>query len=520
MMPVPLAQNLLKTALLGTERQTQPPTVAGDLAPYFAELYPNGQVPAGDAREAAFLGAWVLTQHYQAVGRLAGLVGSGSMDLPAADTQPLNALIPAAAELHLRRLLNDNALRPLLDEWLVTVAARGWQVPPLFVPALLELARQNKALRPLISAVVGARGQWLAQQNPAWQALLHLQATGEQLPEAVVWDEGNTAQRVDYLRLLRAQNAAQGLALLQTVWKQEAANVRQALLESLQTGLSAADEPWLESCLDDRSKGVGQLAARLLGGLPGSAFSQRQQDKLQQWLQLQSKGGLLNRLSGKQALRVNLPEVWDKQWARDGIEEKPPGGKGEKAWWLEQTMARVPPAFWVQHWPLDAEHILALAKGNDWEDSLLLGWRQALEQYPDHAWATAWLRQVGQGYPAFWNQLPATEAEQLLLEVLEAKRTADDLLIVDHLQHAWSADFSRQVLKLWGQRLGTGQRNLYALNALFRSAASRLDPGCLAHFERDLQTLLADDTQPLQRGLQDALFSLRFRADLRAALDN
>lgn len=509
-----LQQNLLKIALLGTERQTQPLQGNTHLQPLLNQLYPQGQVPTGDERETAFLGALALSRQYHATGCLPA---SFSGTLPVVDEKEDRACIPAAAGLHLRRILDDSKLRHLLPDWLAAVATARLRVPVDYLPALMEQARQNRALRSAISAVIGPRGHWLAAQNPAWQPLLAL-APVEAAADASIWEEGNPAQRADYLRQLRAREPAAARDLLAAVWKQEAATVRQELLATLHTGLSLDDEAWLESCLDDRSKGVRQQAAELLGGLPDSAFVQRHLERLIQWLRLEKSGGLLKKLTGQYSLQVDLPESWDKAWLRDGIEEKPSQGKGAKAWWLEQALSFIPPVYWSQHWQRTPVELLTLAAKSDWQAALLAGWETALLRYPDSAWAKVWLTRTDPRHSPLWQTLDATEAETAALGLLRQQDNLEILAVLTQLPHRWSRDFSLQVLELLPARFNRQQQHVYAAYGVCQHLAAHLDPDCTDDFARLLREPLQADDHPFHHILTETLFTLHFRVDMFVAL--
>lgn len=509
-----LQQNLLKIALLGTERQAQPLQGNAHLQALLNQLYPQGQVPVGDERETAFLGALALSRQYHAAGCLPATFNG---TLPEMDDQADRACIPVAARLHLRRILDDSKLRRMLPDWLAIVASARLRVPVDYLPALMEQAKQNRALRPAISAVIGQRGHWLAAQNPAWQPLLAL-TPSDAMAEASIWEEGNLTQRTDYLRQLRVREPAAARDLLATVWKQEAATVRQELLASLYTGLSCDDETWLESCLDDRSKGVRQQAAELLGGLPDSAFVQRHLERLKLWLRLEKPSGLLKKLTGQHSLHVDLPESWDKTWLRDGIEEKPPQGKGVKAWWLEQALSFIPPAYWTQLWQRTPAELLALAASSDWQATLLAGWEAALLRYPNSEWAKVWLTRTDPRHSPLWQTLDASEAETVALRLLQQQGNLEILDVLTQLPHRWSRVFSLQVLELLQGRFNRKQQHVYAVYGVCQHLAAHLDPDCAEDFARLLQEPLQADDHPFHQILTETLFTLRFRVDMFAAL--
>ncbi|HPE60167.1 MAG: hypothetical protein KDI15_10530 [Thiothrix sp.] len=516
-----LQQDLLRIALLGTERQHPPLQGDAALQPYLAQLYPAGQV-AAEAPEAAFLGVAALALQYQAAGRLPAQF-SGVLPTPDNQPEPGPSLIPAAAEMHLGRLLADSQLRPLLAGWLIQVAKQHRQVPVSFIPVLMEQARQSRDLRPAISAVLGPRGYWLTTQHEDWRNLVILPLDTLKVAdtadiEALVWEEGSPDQRCEYLQQIRSRSPAQALAQLQAVWKQEAAPVRLALLQALRTNLSPDDEPWLESCLDDRSKGVRQLAAELLGALPDSAFSQRMQTLLLGWLDVEVRPGLLSRLGGKKQLQVRLPETWDKTWLRDGIEEKPPRGQGAKAWWLEQALAFVPPWVWTQRWQLHPAELLVLVQDSDWKEALLGGLQAALLRYPDSTWAQLWLTRED-SHHSLWQVLSPAEAEATALTLLQQNSTLKQLDVLVRLSHPWSRGFSLKVLALLAVRLTRKHQQVYMAHAACRHLGYYFHPDCVDDFTRQLQEPLQLEEHAFHRLLNDTLFILRFRADMLAALE-
>jgi len=101
-----------------------------------------------------------------------------------------------------------------------------------------------------------------------------------------------------------------------------------------------------------------------------------------------------NRLKRK-ALEITLPEVCDKGMQRDGIEPKPYfQGIGEKAWWLQQLLGRIPPTVWRQESGWEVSELIEAAKRSDWKNVLLEGWSQAACLYQDVEWADALLAET------------------------------------------------------------------------------------------------------------------------------
>src|SRR5690606_18729274 len=106
---------------------------------------------------------------------------------------------------------------------------------------------------------------------PHWNPLT---TTTEAHTPQEVWDTGTRHDRLALLKQLRASDSSLAQKLVAESWEAETAAERAAMLEQFGTALGPNDESWLEKCLDDRSKQVREVAARLLSRLPDSAFSQ------------------------------------------------------------------------------------------------------------------------------------------------------------------------------------------------------------------------------------------------------
>ena len=139
----------------------------------------------------------------------------------------------------------------------------------------------SRALRSAMAQVIGTRGEWLMHLNPRWQ----FTATGgEDLPQ--VWTTGKREQRIAVITRLRESEPSAARDLVQSTWKEDAADDRASFLESLKISLGKDDEPFLESALDDRSKGVRAAAADLLARLPDSAYVRRMIERAEPLLNL------------------------------------------------------------------------------------------------------------------------------------------------------------------------------------------------------------------------------------------
>lgn len=372
--------DLVGSALLGTERRR-----------------PGGMV--GDAEEAA---AGLLDAAAAGVvRRRAGLRPAVAGERPAVAAQDRRAALPDPARRRLGMLLADRTggaagnrrgsapnLAELLPQWLATACREGYAAPPELLPALLDAARARTDLRADALAFAGPRGQWLAGLNPDWKYALRAGAGALSGPDpedqdAVeqLWEEGLFAERVALLSRLRVADPATALALLAATWKNERAEDRLMFLDSLRTGLSAADEPLLDQALTDRSRNVRATAAELLSALPQSALAARMAARARSCVSL-----------GPDGISVEAPYECDAAMERDGVAPRPPNGRGERAWWLGQLVDAAPLAAWPGRFGgRTPEQIVALPVLDDWQPDLHAAWCRAAVRQRDAGWARALL---------------------------------------------------------------------------------------------------------------------------------
>ncbi len=330
---------------------------------------PRAALPEDDPAAALLIAAAVI-----GIGELGGCLPAqveNERNLCAAEGQ--SYLSKQAASL-LKRILASE-FPAVLPEFLQLTAQQRLLVPPEMLPALLGLEKSD--LRRPVLPVIGARGRWLAAQNPAWSYARQREAQD-------AWEHGRRAERLAALESLRGRDPSQARQWIQAAWEQESPEERAALIATLSTGLSLEDEPLLEACLDDKRKEVRQAGRGLLLRLEGSRLVQRMWERARPLLKIKSK------FLGRETLEVSLPEGWDAAAKRDGL-----GGAqlrkkmGEKANLLAQLLASVPPALWSRELGRPPEKLIAAALGSEWKEALLLGWQLATLAVEDVAWAEA-----------------------------------------------------------------------------------------------------------------------------------
>jgi Family of unknown function (DUF5691) len=375
--------DLVTTALLGTDRR--PVAYAG----------------AGRQAPLALLDAAAVAT----VRRRAGLRPARAARRPEPAPEDPRPALPAAAARRLATLLADRSggsggrrgsspdLVELLPQWLAAANAHGYAAPPQALPALLDAARGRTDLRPAALAFAGPRALWLARLNPDWRFALRASPgggaalPGPEDPEGVrlLWQEGLFAERVALLGALRSRTPALARELLASTWPTERAEDRLMFLDSLRTGLSAADEPFLEQALGDRSRNVRATAAELLSALPASALAARMAVRAQACV-------ALDRTGPSPAIAVEAPLECDSGMERDGVVATPPAGRGERSWWLGQLVEAAPLSTWpVRLGGRTAREIVALPVADGWQDELHAAWCRAAVRQRDTEWSRALL---------------------------------------------------------------------------------------------------------------------------------
>jgi hypothetical protein len=356
--------------------------------------------PGKDAPAALLDAAAVLT-----VRRRAGLLPARAAARPERAPHDARELLPEPAGRRLVQLLADRSapsgggrrgtapdLTELLPQWLAAANTCRYRAPAPVLPALLDAARARTDLRPGALTFAGPRGLWLARLNPDWKFALRGTSGSSVLPgagdtEAVrdLWEEGLFAERIAVLSAVRARDGQEALELLASTWSTERAEDRLMFLDSLRTGLSGADEPFLEQALSDRSRNVRGTAAELLSALPQSALAGRMAARAATCVSM-------NRTGGGVAIVVEAPHECDADMQRDGVVPKPPAGRGERSWWLGQLVEAAPLTAWqARLGGRTPEEIVALPVLDEWADELHAAWCRAAVRQVDPRWARALL---------------------------------------------------------------------------------------------------------------------------------
>jgi hypothetical protein len=430
---------IVTAALIGTAQRQNIDTTTGTVVDKLAEKLASGEVERSLLLSA---GAWAI---YRQAGRVADFLPAAP---PPSAEETLPACSPEIAAL-IESLLKGEQ-QQLLPEALECMRKAGLRLPYEMLPT--AMAVQETELRAGLFHVIGERGRWLSQFNPAWSWVGNYLygAEDDQLAHAETnWQEGTLGQRQAVLRLLRKNDPTKAREWLSAVWKQEKADARTDLLGTLEVGLSAEDEEFLENALDDRSTGVRIMATSLLARLPTSSFVRRMRERADTMLKYKAK-----------SLNVTLPTALEKDWLRDGIAAKPSHGAGERSWWFTQVVSQVTPTHWEERFGVSRDTIIAAAYADDdWSDSLITSWSSAALLHNCGEWCMAlwdWWCKKQRGTPelgvrtSLLTRMSQREAEQRVASIFNnarhpARKNWEEALIA--LPKPWSHMFGEVYLQ-------------------------------------------------------------------------
>ncbi|WP_431034144.1 DUF5691 domain-containing protein [Streptomyces sp. P6-2-1] len=531
--PVPDWEDLLTTALLGTDRR-----------------------PFTGADGASGPGALLDEAALRTVRRRAGLVPAAAAPLPVPVPPETRPPLPEAARRRLGQLLGARGdqrggapdLAELLPQWLERAHAHGYAPPPEHLPALLDAARGRTDLRPAVLGFAGVRGRWLAEQNREWSFVrrtavappVREEAPGTRGDEERLWGEGLFAERVALLARVRAADPARALALLGTTWAKERAEDRLLFLDSLRPGLGAHDEAFLEAALDDRSRNVRALAAELLSSLTDSAFAARMAERARACVGPGAEDGAaadtaaVDGDAAAGAIVVDAPRACDAAMEHDGVVAKPPSGRGERAWWFGQVVDAAPLAVWREHFGgASPAELVARPVAGGWREELHAAWCRAAVRQGDAEWSRALLGSPAGGEHGatalaerarLLAALPAGERAAWVAGFLAANGLSEAFQLLSGCATPWPAELGRAVVDALNIARDAGSYP-WSFSGVMGLAERCLDPAEAPHLEKLIGSFEEhEDTGPAA-GLywtdvfHRLLATLRLRAEMRAELD-
>ena len=449
---------LARTALLGTGRVAGP-----TLDAQLSALAISDDPPRSLLRQAA----WCALSE-----RAGWMPAQSALSMPECLPEQLRAIKNESVVVLFEVLAREDAR--LVSECLRQITEHGLRVDEKLLPRMFEQC-SDPLLRAQLIAAGGQMAQWLIKLNPQWAVAL-VSATD------LNWTDGNLAQRLAFLKAERERHPGAARERLQSTFAAEPPAARAELLGALANGLNLDDEPFLESVLADQRKEVRRAAIELLQRLPQSALVLRAWALAQPLLEFKPGGWLR-----KHSLELILPETCTAAMQRDGIEVKPPAASrsGERGYWLEELLARIPPQQWSDAFGQDAQTIWGLSEKHEFAQVLRRGWLRAAANFGDLNWA-----QIGIADGALHSfhdpsvvQLAeciaaAPDAEQRIAAHLRMHPDEAPELLLSALKSPWSAAFSAELLRWlrqrWIDRAKKGHE--YLMHSTLKIAAHALDP--------------------------------------------
>jgi Family of unknown function (DUF5691) len=434
-------------------------------------------------------------------------------------------------------LAENIPFRELLEEWLLHAMRTQRRPSPEMIPILVEavIGPSSRALRPLVTQVIGARGQWFAQATGAeyisWiTRTSDLPADHGSLRE--LFETGTREERKRALAAIRASDPALARELATDVWAAESWEVKLAILNAFSENPSIEEEPLFENALNDRRSEVRVQAAKLLLQIPGSALCRRIQDRTLPLFAMKKV------LLISEKLEISLPQECDLAMQRDGLIAKAPTGLGigDRAFWLQQLTARTRSAALCAALRTSPSSLISLAYKTEFAQALITGFREAAVRFKDRQMAVellkfaltgdAQLKAVG-GIESLSlsSMLPAAELGSLAVQTMgSGSLTAGTSLAFEaaKLPDVWDQKFTSAVvsmLKTAMRDVPTQSVRAYQCRDLLTQAAMKAPPIYAGAFENLLPTdgPLPDGDAFWRKSLNSFNEIMQFRSEMAAA---
>jgi hypothetical protein len=229
---------------------------------------------------------------------------------------------------------------------------------------------------------------------------------------------------------------------------------------------------------------------------------------------------------------LTLPPECDKAMARDGIETKPGrSGFGERAWWLLQMVAAIPPSTWTAAWGRTPKEIITSVLESEWRSALLQGITRAALRRRDATWIESLLEAAPRTESLIdvteaITILPADARESALLRLLRAKHDPaaladtrsvpdDGLILLISYRQPWGEALSSYFLEqIWSALSDNLSQQTYQLLSALPAAGLRVPPDFgLREINARSEAIAALDPWA-RRPLENFQALLQFRADM------
>jgi hypothetical protein len=500
-----LWQELTKIALLGTDNCTFSEQTLRTLQSY-------GIDTGKEAPLVLATGAALLAQLRKAGFQLEDF--DKTLPPAAVATEENLCSFKSAGHLH---LILSGRYPAVLGEFFEFLIRNKKRLPPEFIPSLLKQTDNTVGIDYLEKSL-SEGGRWLISQHPEWRLLFE--------KPTVNWQTGSREERLRLLTFFRRHDPPAGLELLQSTWKEESHSDKKAFLLLLRQGLSLADEPFLEQCLEESRKEIRASASNLLAEIPASRLAERMYFRAKECL----------RWDGRQ-LQVVIPDVPDAAAERDGVVKTDLRWKGgAKASYLGQVVAATPPERWEVYFQKIPPDIITLFAQTDWPDTLLTACAQAAIQYKDEVWidtlTSCWFLTARQ---SLWESEPTTSlllkaapaktVNRIAIQFLEHQRSLQGensyiFQLFQANQETWEDTLTMLIVRLlqdWLNKASRSDWQSYHNKEYLKLIALRCNPELFDDLQKGWNT-----TSPLwafwEKPLEDVLNTVLFRREMRNEL--
>jgi len=388
---------LVKIALLGTERST--------LSPKLKETLETKGIDTQQESTKVLLDA---IAYYSTIGKAGWQPQQWKGKSLTESTTTTTPSCSIKSATHFQTILK--IYPKLVPEFVEQLVKNGKALPHEALPHLFNLCLKDEQLWTQLQPAIGERGRWLLPLHRDWKPL-------QVALENIKWTTGTQVERLALLKQLRQKEPNQALELLQSTWEKDSITEKAKLLPCLKIGLSLADEPFLESCLQASRKEIRQAAAELLARLSTSALSKRVQAHLAELIIWDKK---------KDTVLLTLPDLSHPALRKDGlVGKKPKNTTTEKIKVLANMIKITPPSFWEQHLSDSPLAIIRLFAQSESSFSLLNALAKATALHPSEEWINAFLEVwLAHYFEIGWKALNLTD----LLKVIPNDLYNDFLL--------------------------------------------------------------------------------------------
>jgi hypothetical protein len=493
--------HVLRLALIGTGKRTDPPEATDHPAD---QLVADCRVDLVEQNLLLQAGTWATYQ-------LAGYVPENVTKLPEPASQENSPPCSNRAGQIFLEFVGRNQ-PDLVAEASQQLFESNQRLPPAILPDVLEKCGSHES--PFLPKAMGKRGLWLSQFNEKWQktfAASEVAGKESQAEVEKIWTEGTLGLRKAALSKVRQTDPDLGRQWLEAAWQQEKADTRAELLETLAATLGPGDVAFLEQIMSDSSKRVRSTAAHYLCLFPDSELTKRMRALAESMLNFTPAKvtgrlkSLVRSVTGAKAdpgkLVITPPKDFDKEWEKDGIQEKPPAGVGKREYWMAQVLECVSPTHWEEHFQASPDQLILAAQGDDFGRAFIEAWSKAAVFFKCLSWMAplwdSWFDQEpkkeqpkDRDRTLHWlkellKTMPAADREPRALRLLE-QSTPDKEEALSHvlamLPHPWSPAIARSYLNRIREMasVATKDQGFYGWVATLPSAAQAVPQSCFA----------------------------------------